>query len=92
MELIEESPYKRYVDVNVEFQKDGSLIPKSIIWDDGVTYEIQKITDVRRAASLIAGAMGTRYTIYVDGYETHLYYGDNHRWFVELNKELVESA
>ncbi|MCR5103621.1 MAG: hypothetical protein K6B68_04095 [Eubacterium sp.] len=81
--MIEESPYKIYVNVNVEFTKDGRLIPKAILWDDDKTYEIQKITDIRRSASLIAGATGIRYTIYVEGYESHLYYGDNHRWFVE---------
>ena len=93
--MIEESPYKIYVDVNVEFTKDGSLIPKAIHWDDDKTYEIQKITDIRRAASLIAGATGIRYTIYVEGYESHLYYGDNHRWFVESKtrrEEMIESA
>ena len=93
--MIEESPYKIYVDVNVEFQKDGTLIPKSIIWNDGIVYEIQKVTDVRRAASLIAGGTGIRYTIYIDGYESHLYFGDNRRWFVEGKKkreEMTESA
>ena len=93
--MIEESPYKIYVDVNVEFQKDGTLIPKSIIWDDGKVYEIQKVTDVRRAATLVAGATGIRYTIYIDGYESHLYFGDNRRWFVEGKKkreEMTESA
>lgn len=93
--MIEESPYKIYVDVNVEFTKDGSLIPKAIHWSDDKTYVIEKITDVRRAASLIAGATGIRYTIYVEGYESHLYYGDNHRWFVEgkqKREEMIESA
>jgi hypothetical protein len=93
--MIEESPYKIYVDVNVEFQKDGTLIPRSIIWDDGKVYEIQKVTDVRRAASLVAGATGIRYTIYIDGYESHLYFGDNRRWLVEGKKkreEMTESA
>ena len=93
--MIEESPYKIYVDVNVEFQKDGTLIPRYIIWDGGKVYEIQKVTDVRRAASLVAGATGIRYTIYIDGYESHLYFGDNRRWFVEGKKkreEMTESA
>ena len=81
--MINESPYKIYVDVSVEFTKDGSLIPQAIHWEDGTTYEIQKITAIRRAASLTAGATGIRYTVYIDGYEKHLYYGDNHRWFVE---------
>ena len=58
----DESPYKIYVNVDVEFMKDGRLIPKVIHWDDDRSYEIQKITDVRRAASLVAGATGIRYT------------------------------
>lgn len=88
--MFDESPYKIYVDVNVEFTKDGSLIPKAIHWDDGTTYEVQRITDVRRAANLRAGATGIRYTIYVDGYESHLYYGDDCRWFVEGKKKKEE--
>lgn len=93
--MIAESPYKIYVDVDVEFLKDGSLIPKAIHWDDSKTYEIQKVTDVRRAASLVAGAMGLRYTVYIEGYESHIYYGDDHRWFVESKvkrEEMSESA
>ena len=85
--MFEESPNKIYVDVNALFTKDGGLIPKTIHWDDDKIYEIQKITDIRRAASLGAGASGIRYTIYVDGYESHLYYGDNHKWFVEAKEE-----
>ncbi len=81
--MIAESPYKIYVDVIVEFRKDGSLVPKAINWNDYKTYEIQKVTDVRRVASPKAGATGIRYTIYVEGYESHLYFGDNRRWFVE---------
>ena len=88
--MFEESPYKIYVDVNVEFTKDGELIPKVIHWSDDKTYEIQKITDIRRAASLVAGAVGIRYTIYVEGYESHLYYGDDHRWFVEAKRKKCE--
>ncbi len=80
---IEENPNKIYVDIDVEFTAEGKLIPKIIHWDDGEEYEIQKITEIRRAASLIAGGTGLRYTVYVEGYKRHLFYGDNHRWFVE---------
>jgi hypothetical protein len=83
--MIEESSLKIYVNVNVEFTKDGKLIPRTIHWADGTIYEIDRITDVRRAANIRVGGSGIRYTIYVDGFETHLYYGDDHRWFVEAN-------
>ena len=85
--MIEESPYKIYVDVNVEFTKEGKMIPRAIYWEDGTVYEIDKIIDVGREASLLAGSTGVKYTIYVEGFEKHLFYGDNQRWFVEANVE-----
>ena len=74
---------KIYVDVNATFSKDGRLIPKSFIWTDGHVYEIQRVKNVCRAASLRAGGVGMRYTCVVDGRESHLYYEDNNMWFLE---------
>ena len=74
---------KIYVDVNATFSKDGRLIPKSFIWTDGHVYEIQRVKNVCRAASLKAGGVGMRYTCDVDGRESHLYYEDNNMWFLE---------
>ena len=72
---------KAYVNVMAEFTNDGRLLPRSFIWKDGHVYEIQKVTDVRRAASLKAGGAGIRYTCIVDGKESHLFYEDNNMWF-----------
>lgn len=74
---------KVYVDVVAEFTKDGRLLPKSIKWEDGNVFEIQRITDVRRAASLKAGGVGMRYTCVICGQQKHLFYEDNNMWFVE---------
>ena len=74
---------KVYVDVNATFSKDGRLIPKSFIWTDGHVYEIQRVKNVCRAASLKAGGVGMRYTCVIDGRESHLYYEDNNMWFLE---------
>lgn len=74
---------KVYVDVVAEFTKDGTLLPKSIKWEDGNVFEIQRITDVRRAASLKAGGVGMRYTCVICGQQKHLFYEDNNMWFVE---------
>ncbi|MDD3138353.1 MAG: hypothetical protein PHX08_05200 [Lachnospiraceae bacterium] len=74
---------KIYVDVNARFSKDGRLIPRSFIWKDGHEYEIQRIKNVCRAASLRAGGVGMRYTCVIDGRESHLFYEDNNMWFVE---------
>ena len=74
---------KVYVSVTAVFTKDGKLVPKSFVWKNGHVYEIQKVTDVRRAASLRAGGVGLRYTCIVDGRESHLFYEENNLWFVE---------
>lgn len=74
---------KVYVDVNATFTKDGRLLPKSFVWEDGMTYEINRVRDIRRAASLKAGGAGVRYTCMADGREVHLFYEDNNMWFVE---------
>ena len=74
---------KVYVNVTAEFTNDGRLIPKSFVWKYGNIYEIQKVKDIRRAASLKAGGVGIRYTCIVDGQESHLYYEDNNLWFME---------
>ena len=48
---------KVYVDVLAIFTKDGRLVPSKFVWEDGREYEITKITDARRAASLKAGGV-----------------------------------
>ena len=74
---------KVYVEVMAEFTKDGELIPKSFIWTDGIRYEIDRITDKRRAASLKAGGAGMRYTCIIEGQQRYLFYEDNNMWFME---------
>ena len=49
---------KKYVKVTATFDCDGDLIPEYIVWDDGRRYRIDKISDVRYAASLKAGGGG----------------------------------
>lgn len=63
---------KVYVDVTAEFSKDGRLVPKSFIWEDGIEYEITRVKDVRRAASLKAGGVGMRYTCVICNQEKYL--------------------
>ena len=65
---------KVYVDVDARFCKDGRLIPKAIIWEDGRRYEIDKVTQVARRASMKAGGVGTRYTCIVNGQQSYLFY------------------
>lgn len=74
---------KVYVNVLAEFTTDGRLLPKRFTWKDGSVYEIQRISDIRRAASLKAGGAGTRYTCIVNGFESHLFYEGESKWFLE---------
>ena len=83
MHEVEQSRYKIYVEVNAYFSTDGEIVPKSILWEDGRVFEIQRITDIRRAANLRAGGTGIRFTCIIEGAEKHLYYENGRKWFVE---------
>lgn len=74
--------YKKYVDVIVRYYPDGRIIPLAIYWAEGQMYEIDRVTDVRPAASLKAGGAGMRYTCRIQGHETYLWLEEN-KWFVE---------
>ena len=74
--------YKVFVGVTARFEPDGKIIPLSVLWEDGRTFEIDKILDVRRAASLKAGGAGIRYTVRIGRRETFLFL-EERRWFVQ---------
>ncbi len=82
---------KVYVDVSASFRADGIMIPKSLLWEDGCCYEIDRVTEVRQAAAMKAGGQGDRYTIWVNGQPTYLFFERSTsltgnvigRWFVE---------
>ena len=73
---------KIFVDVEVTFDKDGYMHPRSITWTDGAVYEITRILDVRRSASLKAGGQGIRFLCRIGRKNTFLFF-ENPNWFVE---------
>lgn len=73
---------KIIVDVTARFDTGGKLTPLSLTWEDGTVYLIDRVLDVRRAASLKAGGMGIRYTVKILGRQRYLYY-EEPKWFVE---------
>lgn len=73
---------KHYVDVIVLNRKDGQLKPLAIVWRNGVKYPIDKITQVTRAASTLAGGSGIRYSCRIQNQERYLYLEED-RWFIE---------
>ena len=79
---MQETRRKVYVAVNLDVGIDGKIRPRLIRWEDGMVYEVDRVKDVRRAASTKVGGCGIRYTIMVNGKETYLFQEDD-RWFVE---------
>ena len=89
--IIDYKPYmetdlKVYVSVLEVRHKDGRLVPLALVWENGVRYRIDKVLDVRKAASLKAGGAGVRYTIRVRDRETYLFLEEDRtgtKWFME---------
>lgn len=73
---------KQYISVTARFDEDGNLLPLKIHWNDGRSFEIDRVTDIRYAASLKAGGMGLRYTCRIAGAVKYLFLEEN-RWFVD---------
>lgn len=76
--------YKRYVDMVVHVDKEGHILPKILIWDNGVQYPIDKIMEIRKAASVVGGC-GILYRCRINGQVRNLFYERN-RWFIESTK------
>jgi len=82
---------KVYVEVDASFREDGYMLPKSLVWEDGTTYKIDKVIDIRQAAAMKAGGQGDRYTIIINGKQSYLFFERSAnlsgnvigRWFVE---------
>ena len=76
---------KKYVEVTAKFDVDGTVVPLEIQWEDGTKFEIDRILDIRRAASLKAGGAGIRYTCRIRGRVKYLWLEES-RWFVEAKE------
>ncbi len=80
-----------YIPVSAEFDADWTLIPTSLIWEDGTVYTNGWVLDIRQAHALKVGGQGDRYTVFIDGHQSYLLFERNGsmtrnnlgRWFVE---------
>lgn len=52
---------KTYVGVYAHFDESGKLTPLMIEWYDGRKFVVDKVLDIRPAASRRAGGQGLRY-------------------------------
>ena len=82
---------KVYVQVVADFNIDGMMLPRVLIWENGEKYLIDRVVDIRQAAARKAGGQGDRYTIEVRGQISYLFFervpqltgNVIGRWFVE---------
>lgn len=73
---------KVFVEVYAVFDTLGYIHPVELRWEDGRTFEIDRVLEVCPAASLKAGGVGLRYTCRILGKQTYLFL-EKDRWFVE---------
>lgn len=85
------SSAKVYVAVKVAFDETGRMFPRSLVWEDGHEYEIDRVVNIKPAYAARAGGQGDRYTVRIGAHERELYFEHNAeygqqitgRWFVE---------
>lgn len=70
------------VEVITRTDTAGQVWPMWIVWEDGRKFWIERVLDIRRAASLKAGGQGIRYTVTICGQRRYLWWEDP-TWFVE---------
>jgi hypothetical protein len=82
---------KVYVPVVVSFTEDGEMRPRSVIWEDGHIFTIDRVLDIRPSAAQKAGGQGDKYTVKINGKVSAIYFertaalsgASVGRWFVE---------
>ena len=73
---------KVFVRVLAETDEEGNIRPVSVTWEDGRSYTIDKVIDIRRAYAKKVGGTAIRYTVRIAGKETYIF-AENGKWFVE---------
>lgn len=73
---------KVYVGVELSVSPQGDVRPRTIIFEDGNEYQIDRLRQKCRAHATKVSGTGIRYTVIICNKETYLYEDDG-RWFVE---------
>ena len=73
---------KVHIQVVAQHDLEGRIRPLSLIGEDGRKFPIDRVLDIRQAASLKAGLQGMRYTCRIAGKEVYLFCDDG-KWFLE---------
>lgn len=71
-----------FIDVTAKFEAStGKVVPLSFKFENK-TIKIDKVIDIRPAASLKHGGQGIRYTCKARGVNFYLFWDEN-KWFIE---------
>jgi hypothetical protein len=73
---------KVFVEITAKHDIQGNIHPLTVKWEDGRIFEVDRLLDVRKAASLKAGGMGMRYTCRICNKQVYLF-NDEGKWFME---------
>ena len=80
-----ENKHKISVGVTAYHDPDGKIKPLCLHWPDGRKFEVDRLLDVRPAASLKVGGWGMRYICRVLNREVKLFYNEvDKKWYAEL--------
>lgn len=74
---------RKDISVVAIMNSSGQIVPLSIIWNDGRKFDVDRVLEIKKAASTKGGGMGLRYTCKILGKEKFLWL-DGYVWFVEI--------
>ena len=67
-----------YVTMNVQVSPDGIVRPRSMIWEDGEEYEVDRVKRI------VPTDEGNRYTLMIDGKENTFVDSVDRGWYTEV--------
>lgn len=83
--IVKKQPlYKRYVSVITRIERDGAMVPLTILWENDLAFPIDKIRKISQKASVVGGC-GVCYECDIQGQRRNLYL-ERGRWFLESQK------
>ena len=91
MPEVAEMKERVYVAMDTEIDETGFMMPRSIVWEDGRTFQIDRVTGFRRVSGLRNGMLSIYYTVAIGQEIRILFFQRTNecfthvagRWFVE---------
>ena len=74
---------RKNITVIAKMDHNANVIPLEILWEDGRKFSIDRVLDIRKAASTKGGGMGLRYLVEINNQERYIWL-DDYFWFIEI--------